>query len=125
MRRRGTRKFVTVLRKELADQGVRLAVEAARGRGNHVRLVIEDPKGRRGLCLVINGCGEISPGVQRRIKAAMAERTARGAVSTRCCEAVEAALTEAGRAEGERKEDLFDMARREFCSERVRAALVD
>lgn len=124
MRRRSLESFIKALRKRSADQGVSLAVEEVRGKGNHVRLVIEDPRGGRGMCFVINGCGQISPAVQRRIKAAMANRAAGGGVSIPAREAMEAALAEAGRPEAEHKEDLFDMARREFCSERVRAALV-
>lgn len=124
MRRKSTRKLIRALRKASTERGLNLVVRQARGAGTHVGLFIEDPNGGRGMCLVIDGRGEVSRAVRRRLNEVLADRAAGGAISAPCGEAVAAALTEAGIAGRERKEGLFELAQREFRSERVKAALV-
>ena len=124
MRRKSTRKLVVALRKTSAERSLSLAVREVRGEGNHVGIIIEDPNGGRGVCLVIDDRGEVSRAVRRRLKEVLADRAADGAISAPCREAVVAALAEAGIAGRERKEGLFELARREFRSERVKVALV-
>lgn len=124
MRRKSTRKLIRTLRTASAERGLNLMVREGCGEGNHVGLIIEDPSAGRGVCLVIDGRGEVSRAVLRRLKEVLADRAADGAISVPCREAVVAALTEAGMAGRERKEGLFELARREFRSERVKAALV-
>lgn len=68
MRRKSTRKLVVALRKTSAERSLSLAVREVRGEGNHVGIIIEDPNGGRGVCLVIDDRGEVSRAVRRRLK---------------------------------------------------------